>query len=365
MKIATIVKGYITSPAPPDVIYAPINLAIAITTGLVNRGHSVDYFAPEGSKLSEGKIVTCNLQPIVHNTSEYTAALLNPDLHSDNVLATWDDDMSRQMFVRADRGEYDILFFHHPEVALPYVSLFPNVPVVHVMHDPIKPLQYEILQRNLTPNQHFVSLSNKQRETAPKLPYIATVYNGIDTEAFNLSDQPRDDYLLFMGRVTPDKGAREAVQVALKSSRRLLIVGSVFKDHQAYFDEFVKPFLGKQIQYLGHIEHDKLAPYIQKATALLMPIQWEEPFGLTMTESMACGTPIIALRRGSVPEVVVDGQTGFIVDSIDGMVKAVEKVAAIDPKVCRQNVLDNFSTAKMVDAYEAVFKTVLDQVKSH
>jgi glycosyltransferase involved in cell wall biosynthesis len=137
----------------------------------------------------------------------------------------------------------------------------------------------------------------------------------------------------------------------------------VAKDFQSYFDETVKPYLGEQIEYLGYIERDKLLPYYQDAKALLMPIQWEEPFGMNMIEAMACGTPVIAFRRGSIPEVVIDGKTGFIVDTFDEMVEAIKKIDTIDRNACREHVTRNFSTENMVDGYEKAFEKILKDFK--
>lgn len=211
-----------------------------------------------------------------------------------------------------------------------------------------------------SPNQHIISISNKQRETAPDLPYLATIYNGIDTNYFT-PQQNTNEYLLFLGSVLPRKGTKEAVEVALKSGEQLVIAGPTYPDNKEYFKTFVEPYIdGKRIRYLGHIPHNKTAGLFQNAKAFLMPIQWEEPFGLTMAEALACGTPVIAMNRGSVPEIIEDGKTGYIVSSVDEMVKAVKKIDTIDPKVCRNSAEKRFSIGAMVDAYEKAFIKLLD-----
>ncbi len=149
-------------------------------------------------------------------------------------------------------------------------------------------------------------------------------------------------FLLFVGRIVPEKGVKEAIEVAKKSRQRLIIAGTVFPANRKYFNEHVKPHLNDKIKYVGYIERSKLLDYYQQAKALLMPLQWEEPFGMNMIESMACGTPVIALRRGSVPEVEVHNQTGFIADSIDEMAGYVAKLKTIDRTACREHVVKNF-----------------------
>lgn len=172
-------------------------------------------------------------------------------------------------------------------------------------------------------------------------------------------EDEHEDYLLFAGRIVPEKGIKEAIKIAKETDHRLLIIGPVYEDHKEYFEQYIKPELNDKILYLGFMEQAQLVKYYQKAKAFLMPIQWEEPFGLTMAESMACGTPIIALRRGSVPEVIEDGKTGFIVDSVQEMIEAVGKVDTLKRSDCRKHVERHFSREKMVDAYEEVFKKII------
>lgn len=360
MRIATMVKGYLTVPTPPDIIYAPADLGLQIAAGLIDKGHTVDFYAPKGSVVQPAALVTLELEPLAHDYESFQSLLINPAYASDNILATWDMYLAEEMFRRAAQGEYDILLFHHPEVALPFVRHYPNVKVVYIMHDPIIPLQKQTLEMYASSNQHIISISDKQRETAPDLPYLATIYNGIDTDYFTVR-QSTDEYLLFLGSILPRKGTKEAVGAALKSGEQLVIAGPTYPDNKEYFDTFVEPYIdGKQIRYLGHVPHNKTAELFQNAKAFLMPIQWEEPFGLTMAEALACGTPVIAMNRGSVPEIIEDGKTGYIVSSVDEMVEAVKKVDAIDPSVCRDSAKKRFSIDAMVDAYEKALIKLLN-----
>ncbi len=358
MKIAMMVRGYIPSPRPNDIIYAPIDLAVSIAQGLTARGHDVTYFGPQGTDIPGVKTETLQFRPLVHNQKEFGELVNDTEKLMHYIPELWDKRYVIEMFDRAEAGDFDVLHFHHPEAALPQATQRSTVPVVYTLHDPVYDWYRELFELYASPNQHFISISNNQRRDAPDLPYAATVYNGVDTSLWAYASK-HEDYLLFAGRIVPEKGIKEAIQVAQKTKHRLLIIGPVYDDHREYFDQYIKPHLNDKILYLGFMEQAQLVKYYQKAKAFLMPIQWEEPFGLTMAEAMACGTPVIALRRGSVPEVVVDGKTGFIVDSITEMAEAVGKIDEIKRKDCRDHVLENFSIEKMVDAYEQAFKDII------
>ncbi len=360
MKIAMLVRGYIPVPRPVDMIYAPIDLEIAIARGLAERGHSVDIYAPLGSELDIPgvNVITLNLRPLVHNQEEFKSMLVNIEHMAHYVPGNWDRYMVNEMFRRAKRHHYDLLHFHHPEIALAAAQMNPRIPVVYTMHDPFYAWYRDMFDLYMTPNQHFVSISNNQRRDAPDINYAATVYNGTDVKQFSFSDEP-EDYLLFVGRIAREKGIKEAVQVAKETKHRLLIIGSAFGPGQEYFDQYIKPELDDQILYLGYIEQAQLPRYYQKAKAVLTPVQWEEPFGLTTVEAMACGTPVISLRRGAAPEIIEDGVTGYVVDSIADMCTAVKKVHKLDRRACRDHVKTKFSVNQMVDGYEKVYRDVL------
>lgn len=363
MKIATMVRGSIPAPRPKDMVYAPIDLAVAISEHLTQRGHKVDYFGPNGTRLECAGVETLNLRTLVHNREEFLKLLYNTDHLFSGIVADWDNYLSREMFERARNGEYDLLHFHHPETAFPYVHLYPDVPVVFTIHDPLSPTNREIFEMYSTKNQYFISISNNQRLPAPDLNYADTVYNGIDTELFSYSDE-KDDYLLTAARIAPEKGIKEAIQVAQETDHRLLIIGPVYAEHQDYFDKHVKPHLNEKILYLEFVEREQLVRYFQKAKAFLMiPIDRDEPFGLTMIEAMACGTPVIGMRRGSIPEVIKDKKTGFIVDTVHDMAQMVKKISKIKAADCRKHVEDNFSHITMVNGYEKTFEKIIKDFK--
>jgi len=358
MKIAMMVRGYLAAPRPKDIIYAPIDLAIDICKGLAERGHTVDFYGPLGTEIEGVNVVTKNLRPLVHDQPEIRELFSDTARMSHYIPEAWDHYLATTMFEKAKAGEYDLLHFHHPEIALSLAAIYKDIPVVYTQHDPVYPWYREMYELFNAPNQHFISISNNQRRDAPDLPYIRTAYNGVSTKSFPFNDTS-EDYLLIAGRIVPEKGFKEAVQLAKQTGDRLLIIGPVYPDTQDYFDQYIKPYLDDKILYLGYIELDQMWRYYQKAKAFLTPVQWEEPFGLTTIEAMACGTPVISLRRGAAPELIIDGKTGFLVDSMAEMAEAIKKVGSIKRSDCRDHVKTMFSIEKMVDSYEAAFEGVL------
>lgn len=364
MNIATMVRGYIPAPRPENLVYAPIDLAVSVSEQMAKRGHKMTYFGPNGTELKKLKnlsVYTDNLRPLVHNYDEFRDLTTNTELMNHYYPSMWDFYYAQKMFERGRLGEFDLLHFHHPEVAMPFVKMYPDVPVVYTLHDPIYNWYKEAFEMYNSPNQYYISISDNQRRTAPDLNYVATVYNGIDADMFAFSEEEHDDYLLFAGRIVPEKGVKEAIQVAMEADMRLLIIGPLYPDHQEYFDQHIKPFLNEKILYLGFIGREELVRYYQKAKALILPAQWEEPFGLTTIEAMACGTPVVALRRGAFPEIIDDGKNGYVVDSLADMLDAIKKIHLISAQACRQHVVEKFSIDQMVDGYEKAYKDILKQ----
>lgn len=362
MKIAMMVRGYLPIPRPADMIYAPIDLALATAEGLVAKGHQVTLFAPNGSELSTDsavRIETLNLRPLAHNQQEFRELLSDSERTAHYIPGLWDRYMAHEMLRRTVDGEFDLAHFHHPEVTLDIAKLYPDAPITYTLHDPIYPWYKEVFELYHTPNQHFISISDNQRRDAPDLPYIATVYNGIDPQHWPPTSEI-EDYLLCAGRIVPEKGMKEAIQVAKQTGHRLLIIGPVQPGaSQDYYDQYIKPQLDDQILHLGFVERNQMWRYYQKAKALLTPVQWEEPFGLTAIEAMSCGTPVISLNRGAAVEIVVEGQTGFIVEGITEMIAAVGKVSQLSRDTCREHVKTHFSTSHMVSGYEKAFQEIL------
>lgn len=360
MKIAMMVRAYIPVPRPKDIVYANIDLAVDIAEGLARRGHQVDFYAPMGSQLKKVSIKDCNLPPLVRDLEEFRELLFNTDKLIHGLPQLWDEYMAKAMFQKAATGDYDLLHFDHPESALLLASENKKVPVVYTLHDPIVAYHREAYELFQTPNQHYISISDNQRRDAPDLPYLRTIHHGIDTRKFAFNAKP-EDYLLYNGRIVPEKGVREAIQVARETKHRLLIIGPSYPDSADYFDKYIKPNLDDQILYLGFIERDLLPTYYQKAKAMLTPVQWEEPFGLTTIEAMSCGTPVISFNRGAAPEIIVSGKTGYVVNTTAEMIDAVHKIDKIKRTDCRSYIEKNYSIRTMVGNYEAAFEQVLSE----
>lgn len=361
MKIAMMVRGFMPAPAPNDIVYSPLNVAIAVAEGLSRKGHDVTFFAPEGSNL-QCNVETLDVQPLATTFRGLNELVSTTDLFEDYLPSLYDQRMAKVMFERANKGEYDVVIFNHPESSIAYASLFPKVPVVYILHDYLDEKRRQIFDMHSSSNQHYISISNSQRRDAPDLPYLDTVYNGVDTDLFSFNEHA-EDYLLFVGRIVPEKGVREAIKVALKTNKRLIIIGQLPPTSYAYFDTYIKPKLSDKILYIGAIDKEQLSKYYQKAQALLMPIQWEEPFGLTMAEAMSCGTPVIAFNRGAAAEVVKSGKTGFVVDNTAKMIEAVNKIKTINRKDCRTHVERHFTINRMVSAYESTLSSLTAQTK--
>lgn len=215
----------------------------------------------------------------------------------------------------------------------------------------------------LPARQPYVSISDAQRELRLGLNYLATVYNGIDLTTHKFYVQPDNPhYLAFLGRISPEKGTHLAIAIAKRSGWQLKIAGKIDRVDVKYFEQEIKPHIdGKQIEYLGEANHAQKNALIGGAVATLFPITWREPFGLVMVESMAAGTPVIAMELGSTSEVIVHGKTGFLCHSIEECVTALERVAQLDRSACREHVLNHFSVKKMVDGYEAVYEKILTE----
>ena len=249
--------------------------------------------------------------------------------------------------------ELDVLHNHFDFMPLSVAPHLP-VPMVTTIHG-FSSEQIVPIYRRYNAQQHYVSISDADRH--PDLDYAATVYNGIDPAQFTLNTDP-DDYLLYFGRIHPHKGAKEAVAIARQTGRRLIIAGLI--QEQGYYDEYVAPHVdGAQITYVGNVGPQRRDTLLGNAAALLHPISFAEPFGLSVAESMFCGTPVIAFALGAMPELIQDGKTGFLANSVNEAIERVGELATIDRTYCRTHAARNFSLAQMVEGYEAVYKRAL------
>jgi glycosyltransferase involved in cell wall biosynthesis len=206
------------------------------------------------------------------------------------------------------------------------------------------------------PDQPLVSISQAQRDPLPDQNWLTTVYNGIDLCSFHFSAQP-GDYLVFLGRISPEKRPDRAIEIARDVGMRLIIAAKVDPADQGYYEHAIAPMIASStlITYIGEVDERGKDELLRGAYAYLFPIDWPEPFGLTMVEAMATGTPVVAYRAGSVPEVVVNGGTGFVCESFSEMIAAIPRVATIDRTACRTHVEKHFTVAAMADGYERAY----------
>lgn len=318
--------------------YGPWELVTSVLTeGLVRRGVDVTLFAT-GDSLTTARLVA--VAPTGYAEDPSLDAKVWEGLH----IAT--------CFERA--GDFDLIHNQFDFLPLTYTRLV-STPVVTTIHGFSSP---GILPayRAYDDRVHYVSISDADRH--PDLDYLATVHHGIELDSFPFRPQP-DDYLLFYGRIHPDKGTAAAIEVARRLGQRLLIAGIV-QDHH-YFGREVEPHLdGTRVVYLGPVGPERRAELLGGAKALLHLIDFEEPFGLSVVEAMACGTPVITFPRGAMPEVVTPGVSGFLVDDLDEAVRAVQWASTLDRRRVRTEAERRFSVERMVDEYLEVYRRVLE-----
>lgn len=322
----------------PPRLYGPWEqVASNIAEGLVAKGLHVTLFAT-GDSVTKGKLAYSCEKPYGEN-----AAL---DVKVEECLHI------SHLFERA--GEFDIIHNHYDFLPLTYSKLV-KTPVLTTIHGFSSPLIVPVYKK-YNGNNHYVSISNSNRH--PELDYVATVYNGINTSEFSFVDASAG-YLLFFGRIHPEKGAREAIDVAKRCGKKLIIAGLI--QDADYFNNHVLPFIDDEnVVYVGNCGPAQRNELLGKAGALLHLISFEEPFGLSVAEAMCCGTPVIAFHRGSMAELIRHEQTGFLVNTVEEAVSAVGKLPAISRSACRQWATKMFSKEKMTDEYLRLYRQVLN-----
>lgn len=255
-----------------------------------------------------------------------------------------------------ERVQPDIV--HDHSLAGPLVAGVRRQPTVVTVHGPVIE-DLELYYRALGRTVGLVALSEAQRRPVPDLPWVGTVHNALSLDSFPFQES-KDDYVLVLARCTPDKGVHLAIDAARAAGRRLVMALKCGEPQErAYFNEFLKPRLGPDVDYVGEASTDEKLKLLAGASCLLFPICWEEPFGMVAIEAMACGTPVVAFRRGALPETVRDGITGVLVSRPDELPAAIEQADALSPAACREHVERTFSSAGMAEGYELVYRTML------
>ncbi|ALK06751.1 MAG: mannose-6-phosphate isomerase [Methanosarcina sp. 795] len=325
----------------PPKKYGPWEYIVSLLTeGLVKRGIDVTLFATADS----------------HTKAKLHAVAPRPyEEDKDMLVKVYECLHISEVFERAK--EFDIIHNHFDYLPLTYSALV-DTPVVTTIHG-ISSRKILPVYKKYNNRTFYVSISDAYR--CRDLDYIATVRHGIDIESFHFNEKPQD-YLLFLSRLHRDKGVREAIEVAKKTGRKLRIAG--FIADQAYFENEVQPYIdNNQIIYEGHVDPEYKKELLSNAYALLHMINYDEAFGIGVVEAMASGTPVIAMNRGSMPELIRNGETGFLVSNIDEAAEAVQNIDSISRKACREHAEKHFSVDRMVDEYIKVYETILEKRK--
>ena len=349
MRIAQLAPPF--ESVPPSGYGGTERVVSTLTEELVRRGHEVSLFASADSRTA------ARLVPIVDRALWHRNPPCNDfQKHAEAIFAT----------VLTHVGEFDVVHSHLDFLGLPLAKMRQHavVTTIHGRLD-LPDLLPTYRQFGSAP---LVSISNAQRRPLPEAHWVATVHHGINVRAFTFNPTPQS-YLAFLGRISPEKGLDAAIRVARRTGRRLLIAArpplafaqnpEARRDRE-YYEQVVRPMLDEPgVEMVGQVGGADKDAFLGNAAALLFPIRWPEPFGLVMPEALACGTPVIAVRDGSVPEVLENGVTGWICDSEDGLVRAVERIHELDRARCRAEAERRFSPAAMADRYECAYAQVL------
>jgi glycosyltransferase involved in cell wall biosynthesis len=342
MKIAQIAP--LAESVPPKLYGGTERVVSYLTEELVRLGHDVTLFATADSE-----------------TRAELAACAPRALRLSAVQDPIPDHMLMLERVRSRAAEFDVLHFHLEHLHLPLFRPLARKTVT-TLHGRLDLPPLAALYRQF-PEMPLVSISNSQRTALPSANWVATVYHGLAREIcpFNPAFHPssRSGYFAFLGRVSPEKGLERAIEIARRAGARLRIAAKVDLADRDYFQSRIQPLLKLPgMEFLGEVGEDGKPALLGNASALLFPIDWPEPFGLAMIEALSCGTPVIAWPNGAVPEIVEHGRTGFIVDSVDDAVAALEPAARLDRRRVRQRFEERFSAERMARDYLGVYRAL-------
>lgn len=324
---------------PPKLYGGTERVVSNLTEELVRRGHDVTLFASADSETA-ARLVPCVQQSLrLYGRSHDYVAYSMVEL--------------TRAFEQA--SSFDIIHGHIDYLAFPFARLS-ETPVVTTTHGRLDEPEEVTAVYRFFRDVPLVSISNDQRSPLPENNWAATIYHGIDFSRLHLHPR-RGDYLAFLGRMSPEKRVDRAIEVARDLDMPLKIAAKIDPDEVEYFEHAIKPQLDHPlIEYVGEVNEDQKDGFLGNAYAYLFPIDWPEPFGLTMVEAMACGTPVVAMNCGSVPEVVSDGVTGFVCDSLSDFIAAVPKAGELDRRRCREEAERRFSIPVMAAAYERLYE---------
>ena len=338
LRIAMLAPPYFT--VPPDGYGGVENVVAGLVDGLVDHGHHV-------TLLGAGQ----------HDTRAQRFVRTWDELPTDQLGEALPEvvNAAKSSAVIGSGAGFDVV--HDHTLAGPLLARGRQVPTVVTVHGPMDDLAD--LYRPLGRDVGLVAISEAQRRSAPDLNWVGTVHNGIDVAGFPFRSH-KDDYVLFLGRYHPTKAPHLAIDAARAAGVRILLAGKCAEPaEREYFDAEVAPRLGPDAVEVGVADGDEKRSLLAGARCLVFPIVWEEPFGMVLVEAMACGTPVVALNRGSVPEVVEHGRTGVVVDDPEELAGAIERANGLDPGDCRRRAETMFSTEAMTCGYEEVFRSLV------
>jgi len=339
MRIAVIAPVWF--PVPPTG-YGGIELVVSLLAdGLADAGHDVTLFASGGS----------------HSTAKVVSPMAEPPDPRELGNPWYDAFHALSAYTQVDG--FDIVHDHAGIVGpVCGAMLRGRPPVVHTLHGPWTP-QTRLFYGLVAEHLHLVTVCNAQQVDNPDVPYLATVHNGIDLDAYPYREE-KEDALVYIGRSNPDKGPKEAINIARRAGLPLrMILKRGEAPEREYFEHEIEPLLASDIELYENVSHEDKVDMLGTACAMIFPIRWPEPFGLVMVEAMACGTPVVTTNWGAAPELVDDGVTGFRRDGDDDLVEAIGRARSLSPADCRARVVQRFSAQAMVRGYEEVFEKAI------
>ncbi len=339
MRIAQIAP--LAETVPPQKYGGTERVIYTLTQELVARGHDVTLFASGNSKTS-AKLIS------VFPISLREAKLRNP--YNASALG-----LLQAGYPYTMQEEFDIIHDHNGILGIATANLS-QTPVVMTMHGAFNKNNKKAFQTFQNPN--LVGISKAQVRHIGSINYIGNVYHGLNMEHYPFSPS-HDGYLLYVGRISMEKGVHHAITVAKRLKLPLILAAKIDKLDRAYFQKFVKPHLSGSIRWIGEVDEKKRNLLMSRAMCFLHPVHFPEPFGLTLIESMACGLPVVAFDKGAIPEVVANGKSGFVTGTVGEMTDAVKHIDQIKRAECRQYALTTFSAQKMTDGYEAIYHQVV------
>jgi glycosyltransferase involved in cell wall biosynthesis len=336
MRIAQVAP--LAESVPPKLYGGTERVVSWLTEDLVRLGHDVTLFA------SADSLTSASLVPVWPRALRMSGPTRDPYAPYSVLLD--------KLVQRA--ANFDVIHCHTDWLHLPLLRCL-QVPSLTTLHGRLDLGYVQTAMRNF-PEARFVSISDKQRAPVPDANWLATVYHGLPTTALKPCYQPAR-HLVFLGRIAPEKGPETAIRLAQRSGRPLRIAAKIPRCENQYFKDRIEPMLdGTGVQFIGEIDDRTKGTFLGKAAALLFPIDWPEPFGLVMIEAMACGTPVIAMRRGSVPEIIEEGVTGFVVDNEEEALAAISRLGTIDRRRVRAEFEKRFAAHRMAQDYLQLYK---------